>query len=360
MTSLRCLDDARLVVCVGPGGVGKTTTSAALAIAAARMGRSTLVLTIDPAKRLADALGLSGLDDEIRAVPAPGLAPGVRLDAAMLDTRASYDALIGRITRTDEERDRILTNRVYRAFSRTLARSHAYVAMERLHHVVEDGGYDLVVLDTPPMRSALDILDAPGRLVRFLDERVVDWFLRSSPDSEARARGPLRRAFAALAGESTISELASFFSVLAHLRDGFRRRALAAEAMLRARDTAFVLVAAAQSTSLADAAFLRDDLGARGVPLRAAIFNRGYVPEPGHPEAPVLPVSPAPHPNPSIRAVRERFAAENGARAEAMRSFVEALPTDAEVLATPDFEVDVRDLDALAAMLAHTVRLRPC
>src|SRR5690606_8063782 len=135
-------------------------------------------------------------------------------------------ALITRITRTEEERARILDNRAYRAFSRTLARSHAYVAMERLHEVVSDGGYDLVVLDTPPTRSALDILDAPGRLVRFLDERVVRWFLSAPSGAVAGIRSPLMRALRALAGDSTLTELIAFLSALAHLRDGFRARAV--------------------------------------------------------------------------------------------------------------------------------------
>jgi anion-transporting ArsA/GET3 family ATPase len=354
-----CLAESKLVVAVGPGGVGKTTTSAAMALAAARAGRSALVLTIDPAKRLADALGLSGLDDEIRPVPARGLPPGGRLDAAMLDTRSSYDALIGRITRSEEERRRILDNRAYRAFSRTLARSHAYVAMERLHHVVAHGGYDLVVLDTPPTRSALDILDAPGRLVRFLDERVIKWFLRVPPDAAARAGGPLLKALALLAGESTVVELVSFFAVLVHLREGFRHRAQATEAMLRAPSTAFVLVAAPQSTSLADAAFLRDDLAARGAPLRATIFNRGYVAEPGDDGAKVRPESLDPSASPAVHALRRAFVEENQARAEAMRAFLEAGASRAgvEAFAVAEREDEVRDLDGLDALLRETVSL---
>jgi anion-transporting ArsA/GET3 family ATPase len=354
-----CLAEAKLVVAVGPGGVGKTTTSAAMALAAARAGRATLVLTIDPAKRLADALGLSGLDDEVRPVPARDLPPGGRLDAAMLDTRASYDALIGRITRSDEERARILENRAYRAFSRTLARSHAYVAMERLYDVVEHGGYDLVVLDTPPTRSALDILDAPGRLVRFLDERVVKWFLRAPPEAAARAGGPLLRALAALAGESTVTELVAFFAVLAHLREGFRHRAAATETMLRAPSTAFVLVAAPQSTSLADAAFLRDDLAARGVPLSAVIFNRGYVPEPGDGGLPVRPTSLDPDASPAIRALRQAFAAENLDRAEAMRAFLATARSERrpERFALAELEDEVRDLDGLDGLLTSSVSL---
>ena len=153
------LASQRLLVCVGPGGVGKTTLAAALGVGAARRGKRVLVLTIDPAKRLASALGLDGLDDEIRPVDLHGDSATGSLHAAMLDTRASYDALITRIAPNEDARARILDNRVYNAFSRTLARSHAYVAMERLHEVMRDDTWDLVILDTPPLRSALDILD---------------------------------------------------------------------------------------------------------------------------------------------------------------------------------------------------------
>ena len=137
MSALDALLERRLVVCVGPGGVGKTTTAAALALRAARAGKRALVLTIDPAKRLADALGLEGLDDRLQ--PAPGVAPGT-LHAAMLDTKQSFDALIGRIAE-GEARERILDNRVYQAFSKTLARSHAYVAAERLYRGLYEAGY---------------------------------------------------------------------------------------------------------------------------------------------------------------------------------------------------------------------------
>ncbi len=273
------LAERRLVVCVGPGGVGKTTLAAALAVEAAARGRHVAVLTIDPARRLADALGLDGLDDRLR--PVPGVGPG-SLDAAMLDTKASYDALIERITDDPAARDRILENRVYQSFSRTLARSHAYVAMERLYDVLARGEHDLIVLDTPPTRSALDILDAPGRLLRFLDERVLGAVLGSTEGGAAawlRAKGSevALRLFGALVGDRMIAELAGFFEVFLHLRRGFAQRAETVQAALRSEGTAFALVTAPETTHLADAAYLRDGLIERGVPLRALLFNRAFV-----------------------------------------------------------------------------------
>ena len=288
---IAALEDARLVVCVGPGGVGKTTLAAALAVDAAARGRRVALLTIDPARRLADALGGGALDDRLRPVPIEGAAG--TLDAAMLETKASYDALIARIAGDPVARARILENRVYQAFSRTLARSHAYVAMERLHDVLAEGAHDLVVLDTPPTRSALDILDAPGRLLSFLDERVLGAFVRSSEPRGAaawiRARGSavLLRLFGLLAGDTVAGELAGFFEVFFHLRRGFAERAARVQRELLSASTAFILVSAPEATHLDDAAYLRDGLLARRVPLRAYLFNRAFLPgEDGAPLGP--------------------------------------------------------------------------
>lgn len=294
--------DRRLLVCVGPGGVGKTTVAAALGLEAARLGRRALVLTIDPARRLADALGLDGLDDRVRRVEVPEDL-GVRgtLAAAMLETRASYDALVRRIAEP-EHAERILDNRVYRAFSRTLARSHAYVALERLHAVEAAGEHDLVVLDTPPLRSALDILDAPGRLARFLDADIVRAFLDRVPAgagadalterelaraSRRGAKGLALRLLSLVASRELVDEMVAFFSLFATLRQGFADRAAAIEARFRDESTAFVLVGSTGGAQLEDARFLRDGLVARGTPPRAVILNRAYEPEPGDPGTPV-------------------------------------------------------------------------
>lgn len=272
--------DARLVVCVGPGGVGKTTLAAALALENARRGRKSLVLTIDPAKRLADALGLDGIDDSIQTVE---VEDGT-LGAAMLDTKESYDALMRRIVDA-HQLERVLDNRVYRAFSKTLARSHAYVAAERLYDVLQ-GDWDYVVLDTPPTRSALEILDAPGRLAQFLDDQVLRFFL-----SEKRARGTFAalasmgggaalRLLEKLAGESIVTELVEFLRLLADQREGFERRARATREALHSPTTAYALVASTSHTTLHDARFLVAQLRERSIEPRAVIFNRAYVAEP--------------------------------------------------------------------------------
>jgi anion-transporting ArsA/GET3 family ATPase len=368
--------ERRLLVCVGPGGVGKTTLGAALALAGARAGRRVAVITIDPARRLADALGLDGLDDALR--PVPGVAPG-SLDAAMLETKASYDALIGRITEDPEARRRILDNRVYQSFSRTLARSHAYVAMERLHDVLVRGEHDLIVLDTPPTRSALDILDAPGRLVRFLDERVLTAFVGDPAGGagawlRAKSAEVALRLFGAMVGDELMRELAGFFEVFFHLRRGFAERARTVADHLRADRTGFVLVTAPAATHLADAAYLRDGLLARGAPLEAVLFNRAFHSDPmgepldGEPAwAPDAVLDelglsgdergPAQAVLAAARALRRELVADNRALDEAMRRFAaEAGPRVRARRRLPMLAEEPATLEALAHLLE---RARP-
>ncbi|MEM9187830.1 MAG: ArsA-related P-loop ATPase [Myxococcota bacterium] len=278
------LFERRVLVCVGPGGVGKTTVAAALALAAAESRRVALI-TVDPAQRLADVLGLGGLDDALRPVTI-----GSRqrtLSAAMLDTGDSYDALIRRIA-TPERAAEILHNRVYRAFSRTLARSHAYIATERLYDMLSED-YDLIVLDTPPLRSALEILDASSHLVDFLDDGVLQWFLnesttrRAATMTGAAALALLER----LTGATLVRELTGFLRLFAELREGFRERSLRVQEVLQAPDSGFLLVTSSSAESAEAAAGLREELEARSYAIEAVIVNRAYHEEP---EAPLVPV----------------------------------------------------------------------
>lgn len=281
------LREQRLIVCVGPGGVGKTTIAAALGLRAAMAGKRALVLTIDPARRLADALGLDRLDDEIRAVSTAALmaesiaVPG-SLHAAMFDSAVSMDALMRRIAPTPEARERILSNRLYRAMAGSLARSHAYLAMERLHEVMGGGHYDLVVLDTPPARNALDILDAPGRLAAFLEEGVVKWFVRNKEVKGLRARlihtggAAATKLFSVVAGEHFLGEVIGFFEAFYELRHGFRQRAGEIQTIVRAPSSSFLLVSSADDTHLEDARSLGAGVRERGIELELVIFNRAF------------------------------------------------------------------------------------
>lgn len=371
-----------LVVCVGPGGVGKTTVSAALGLAAARAGRKTLVLTIDPARRLAQALGLDGLDDTIRRVPLeqlPGAdAAGGALWAAMVDTGQSYDALIERIAPSPEIKARILANRVYRAVSRSLSRSHAYVAMERLYDAVEHGGYDLVVLDTPPARNALDILDAPGHLASFLDGRVVSFFVPSAEGPKglgarlwAKGGQVAVDLLGRVTGKTLLDEIIEFLTVFVSMRDGFIARAHRVEQILRAPDTAFVLVSSASPSSSDDAAWLRDDLLRRHVPVHAVVWNQSFVPvDPRAPERLCTSVPPVAEgelearlralglePTPArlevaerMRSLRQRAAVENQRFGRIVEGLAQELPPECHRVRVPRLDEEVRDLSGLARL----------
>ncbi len=276
------VSEGRLVVCVGPGGVGKTTLAAALAIRAAALGRRAFVLTIDPARRLASALGIdaaSATGAHVR-VALDGIGGGGSLSAAMLEPRASYDALIRRIAPEDDHA-RILDNRVYRAFSRTLARSHAYVAMEHLHDVLEGpGAPDLVVLDTPPMRSALDVLDAPLALARFAEHRALGALTAGATGSAgAFAAGKL---VGLLAGKTVGDELTTFLRTFLGMRAGFASRARQIDHVLR-HEARFALVLAPDATHVSDAQHLATGLAERGIRVTATLANRAFTEDPRAP-----------------------------------------------------------------------------
>jgi len=262
------IGDSKLVVCLGGGGVGKTTVSAAIASRAAMQGRRALVMTIDPARRLADALGLDGLDDRFQEVDT-GDAPG-RLYAAMLDTKRSYDALLQRVCSTEEQWLEMKHNRIYGAFSRTTERAHAYIAMERLHEALHDDRFDLVVLDTPPSRNALEILDSPGRLARFLQSRGLNWLVRTRGFGGGPLAGLLDRAL----GGSLVGEIIAFLKLLFVLAPQFAQRAEVVERQLESDGTRFLIVTRPRAFTLATTSVFVEELRARGVEPSSVIFNR--------------------------------------------------------------------------------------
>jgi len=272
-------DDCKLAFCVGVGGVGKTTFAASLGLREAMRGRSVLVLTADPARRLADALGIRGLRDAPSDISLPESTQG-ELHAAMLETKASADEIIRRAAPDDGRAQRVLDNRIYQAFSSTLARSHAYAAMERVHDAVHDPQYDLVVVDTPPAQSSIEILDAPARLVRFLDQRVVRWFLRAKDDSPGLRGAPLaQRLLRTVAGDSLVAALTEFLSEMAFLREGFAARAKDLRDLMKTSKTRFVLVSSADAIGIAAAGSVTREVRDRGFELASVIFNRAFIAE---------------------------------------------------------------------------------
>jgi anion-transporting ArsA/GET3 family ATPase len=280
------LADREILVCVGSGGVGKTTTAAAIALEAARRGKKTLVLTIDPAKRLASAMGLSELGNQAARIPESalqraGLEPEGELWGMMLDMKRTWDELIARIAPTPEKRDRILNNKYYRTLSSALAGSQEYMAMEKLQEIHAAGEYELIVVDTPPTKHALDFLEAPRRMSDFLEGRVIQVFLKPYLLAGKTTFRLLQRGTAGMmsvlekvTGMEMMKDLADFFLSFEGLYDGFKERALRVSQLLRSRRTAFVLVAAPAALILRESADFADKLVEFGMPLAGVLFNR--------------------------------------------------------------------------------------
>jgi anion-transporting ArsA/GET3 family ATPase len=274
------LDRHRIVVCAGSGGVGKTTTAASLAVYAAFSGRRTMVLTIDPAKRLANALGVRAIGGIGSAVTV-GSVPQRRLSAMMLDQKGAWDALVERHAPSAEIRDRILQNRFYQHLSQSFAGSQEYMAIEQLCELHDSGLYDLIVVDTPPTRHALDFLEAPRRIADFLDKRIVKWFIRpyfsaswSTMRVLNRTAGFLFRRLEEATGISALVEVSEFFTSMSGLFEGFEPRVRRVYELLRSPSTAFVLVATPEEQVLSEAEDFARKVGQLGMSLRGVIFNR--------------------------------------------------------------------------------------
>jgi anion-transporting ArsA/GET3 family ATPase len=271
---------ARIVLCCGSGGVGKTTTAAALALRAAELGRRTCVLTIDPARRLAQALGLDLLSNEPRPVER-GVRGSGSLDAMMLDMRRTFDELIERYARDAEQVDRILANRFYQRVSSTLAGTQEYMAMEKLYELHESRRWELLVVDTPPTRSALDFLDAPDNLNDLLDARVFRLLIAPA---QRIGRGYLRglglattamsRMVRRVTGSELLAEVGEFFAAFEGMYDGFRSRAQRVYDLLKDPGTQFVVVATPDGPALREAAFFARRLADDRMPLGAMVVNR--------------------------------------------------------------------------------------
>ena len=277
------LDDPRtaIVVCCGSGGVGKTTTSAALALRAAERGRRAVVLTIDPAKRLAQALGLEALGNEPGRVPGAGAHDG-ELHAMMLDMRRTFDEMVQTHT-TPDRAATILANPFYQTISTSFSGTQEYMAMEKLGQLASTGSWDLIVVDTPPSRSALDFLDAPQRMSTFLDGRMIR--LLSSP-ARAGGRGLRKivgagftlfaRAVSTILGGQLLADASAFVQAFDTMFGGFRERATATYSLLRSPGTAFVVVASPEPDALREAAYFVDRLSAERMPLAGLVLNRTH------------------------------------------------------------------------------------
>lgn len=275
------LASREIVVACGPGGVGKTTTAAAAALmAAVHHGSKVLVLTVDPAKRLANALGLEGIGNLEHRVPdaafeAAGVTPRGELWAAMLDTKESWDALIRRHAPDEATRDEILANPLYQNISGRFVQSHDYIAMERLYEIHAAGTYDLIVVDTPPTRNALDFLDAPERMADFFSSRLLRWL---TVPARSRLVNLAARPFYQIAdrilGTEFLSDIAEFFLLFQTMYGGFVERSQAVGRLLADRRTTFMVVSTLEAAPLREAEFFAEALTDRKLHLGAIVLNK--------------------------------------------------------------------------------------
>jgi anion-transporting ArsA/GET3 family ATPase len=357
MTLTDKLADRRIVVVCGSGGVGKTSVSAALGLWAARQGRRTIVVTVDPALRLATSLGLPRTPGERRTVSAGG---GIALQALLLDTKRTFDELVANHAGSAERRDRILSNRFYQRIADTLSGTHEYMAMEQLHQLAGEEDFEAIVVDTPPTRSALSFLDAPQRMTDFLGGRMLRWLLwpyRRAAHAGVRGAGlgarVLARTIGRVAGTELLSDIAEFLTAFEGMYEGFKERAGEVLDLLRRPDTGFVVVAAPERASLEEAGRFVERLGDSGMPLAGVVVNR-------------WPAAPASRADPGIiSALTEGTTAQRAAAgcllvAEELRileargrlaiaSFQEE--HGAPLVATiPDLEADVHDLGGLTRL----------
>lgn len=350
----------RVIVCCGAGGVGKTTTAAAIALRAAEYGRTVVVLTIDPAKRLAQALGIDDLGNTPQRVPLAPEAPG-ELHGMMLDMRRTFDEMVVQYSGSERAQS-ILDNQFYQTVATSLAGTQEYMAMEKLGQLLAQDRWDLVVVDTPPSRNALDFLDAPKRLGSFMDSRL--WRLLLAPGRGigrlvTGVMGLAMKAMSTVLGSKMLSDAAAFVQSLDATFGGFREKADRTYALLKRRGTQFVVVSAAEPDALREASFFVDRLTEEGMPLAGLVLNRT------HPMLCALPVERAIDATEtleeqhgesevaSLAAAVLRIHADRGQTAKReirlLSRFTGANP-HVPVVGVPSLPFDVSDLDALRAL----------
>jgi anion-transporting ArsA/GET3 family ATPase len=281
------LEGKRVCICAGSGGVGKTTTSAAIAAGMAARGKKVAVLTIDPAKRLADSLGLPELGNTERQVDPELFAEtgvetgGGELWAMMLDAKATFDELVARQAPDEESRDRVLDNRIYQQISSALAGSQEYMAMEKLFELHTEGRFDLLVLDTPPTRNALDFLDAPKRLTQFIEGRSLRVFMKPTGLAArvaGRGASVALSVFKRIVGFDLLADLAEFFNAFSGMVDGFQARAKRVNSLLADPHTCFLVVCGPQGEPINEAVYFHRKLVEAKLPFGGVIVNKVHYP----------------------------------------------------------------------------------
>jgi anion-transporting ArsA/GET3 family ATPase len=339
------IDDEHIVVCTGAGGVGKTTTSAAIALRAAERGRKVAVCTIDPAKRLAQAMGLEALDNKPRLVAAT--PAGGELHALMLDMKRTFDDMLLEIT-TPERAQRIFQNPFYEQLSGTFAGTQEYMAMEKLFELHDSGRFELIVVDTPPTRSALDFLDGPKRLGDFLEGRLLRLLLLPAMRAGRKGLSVVNfgtrialKAMTRITGATLLGDVAEFLAEFDGMYDEFRSRSQRVRGLLESRYTRFVIVTAPTTSSLREARYFIDRLAADKMPLGGVVLNRAH---------PVPSIdAPTSTTDPLARDALRRFAElrELSEREDALVSRILRDRAGAPMWRVPDLDEPVVDLDGL-------------
>jgi anion-transporting ArsA/GET3 family ATPase len=286
------VETRRVLITVGAGGVGKTTTAAALGVAAARRGRRVLVMTIDPARRLAESLGIErmsteAMDIDPRRFEAVGYPLEGSLTAMMLDTKRTFDDLVVKYSSSPEKAQRLLGNKLYQYVSTSLAGTQEYMAMEKLVAVKQDPRWDLLILDTPPTANALDFLDAPERLMEALDSATMKWFVEAFEASGklslnllARSAAAILRGIGKITGGGFLESMAEFIAELNELFGGFKHRAAQVQRQLRMPEVAFVCVTSPSPMSIREVLYFSERLRVYNMPLGAFVVNRFRMPPP--------------------------------------------------------------------------------
>jgi anion-transporting ArsA/GET3 family ATPase len=344
----RVIEGAEICICAGAGGVGKTSTSAAIALGAAARGRKTAVLTIDPAKRLANALGLERLGNEPRRVR--GVDGGGELWAMMLDAKRTFDELVETYAPDETTRDAVLSNRIYQELSGAVSGSQEYMAMEKLYELHMQRDFDLLVLDTPPTRNALDFLDAPERLHRFIDSRSLRFFLSPGVKLLGRGSGLLFAVLQRVTGIDLLRDLSDFFRAFGDMSEGFRVRAERVNELLGSDAATFVLVTSPRRDAIDDAIFFHDQLLRRGMPFGGVVVNRFHdgrsgdeIDLEGALGADLAEKIEASYEDYKVLANRDR---------SNLRRLTKRLSGE-PVIVVPELDGDVHDLDGLAQMVEH-------
>jgi anion-transporting ArsA/GET3 family ATPase len=345
-----------VIVCAGSGGVGKTTVSAAIGMRAAQLGRRTLVLTVDPAKRLATALGLDLKDERERAVPIPKedgpLSALGELHAAVIDSKKVFDGFIATHARQPEIAARIIKNRLYTQLSTTLSGSQEFTALERLLQAVECGRYDLVVLDTPPTKHAMDFLTAPERINALFQDAITKWFMVPGDKPTGLFAGligkgtrTVLKSLEVLTGAQFIEELVDFFAAIRSIQMVLQERSAAAHNLLISSQTSFVVVTSFDAAKLLEAKHLQEQLSKLGYGLRAVVINRAF--PTWLPNKVEIPQSVERETYDKVLNFYQRFKETYSIRYNLYEQFSRQLDSTVAVVRIPEYQQDVHGLSDL-------------